>query len=64
MLTDLQSKLEKYESKAAHCARAAQEATSEPTREFYEGLAHYYAELATDFRWVIAKQTATPMAAE
>jgi hypothetical protein len=64
MLTDLQSKLEKYESKAAHCTRAAQEATSEPIREFYLGLAHYYADLATDFRWVIAKQPGAPMAAE
>src|SRR5262245_12347681 len=64
VLTDLQTKLERYEAKAAHCTKAAQEATGERGRVFYEELARYYIELAADFRRVIAKQTAASMAAE
>ena len=64
MVSDLQVKLEKYESKAVQCKKVAQGATSDAVREFYEGLARYYGELATDFREVIAKRTALPSAAE
>jgi hypothetical protein len=63
-MSELRSKLERYESKAAQCTRAAQEATDEAGRAFYEGLAHYYDDLATDFRRVIAKRTAASLAAE
>ena len=58
MLDDLQIKLDKYEAKAAHCQRAAQEATDEPGRAFYDELADYYGSLARDFRQVIANRKA------
>jgi hypothetical protein len=58
METDLQSKVEKYESKAAKCKEWAQQATEGPQRALYEVLAGYYDELATDFRQVIAKRKA------
>jgi len=64
VLNDLQTKLEKYESKAAHYEKAAREATDGPQRAFYQGLARYCEELATDFRRVIAKRTDTAQAAE
>ncbi len=60
---DLQTKLEKYERKAARYEQAAQQATGGPERAFYQGLARYCDELATNFRQVIAKRTA-PSAAE
>ena len=34
MLNDLRVKLDRYAVKAAHCQRAAQEATDEPGRHF------------------------------
>jgi hypothetical protein len=52
MLNDLRVKLDRYAAKAAHCQRAAQEATDEPGRAFYEELADYYGSLARDFRQV------------
>jgi hypothetical protein len=58
MLNDLQVKLDRYEAKAAHCQRAAEEATDEPGRAFYEELADYYGSLARDFRQVIANRKA------
>ncbi|MBI5265194.1 MAG: hypothetical protein HY852_25655 [Bradyrhizobium sp.] len=64
MPSDLETKLEKYERKAAQCEKAAQEAKDEPGRAFYKGLARYYDELATDFRQVLAKRTAASLAAE
>ena len=64
MLSDLQTKLEKYERKAAHYEQAAEQATSEADRAFYRGLARYTDDLATKFRQVIAKRTDTPQAAE
>ena len=64
MLNDLKTKLERYEGRAAHCSRAAQEAKNEPSRKFYEELAHYYGELATTFRQVIAKRTDVSLASE
>lgn len=64
MPSELQTKLEKYEHKAAECEKAAEEATNEPGRAFYRGLARYYSELATDFRQVIVKRTVASQAAE
>src|SRR5258706_8204956 len=56
MMTDLQTKVEKYEIKAAQCEEWVRQATDAPQRAFYEVLARYYAELATDFRRVIEKR--------
>ena len=64
MVGDLQAKLDRYESRAAHCSKAAQDAKDEPARRFYEELARYYSDLAADFRRVIAKRTDVSMAAE
>jgi hypothetical protein len=58
MLTDLQTKVEKYETKAAQCEEWVRQATDGPQRAFYEVLAHYYGELATNFRQVIEKRKA------
>ena len=56
MVTDLQTKVQKYETKAAQCEERARQATDGPQRAFYEGLAHYYGKVATDFRQVIEKR--------
>ena len=56
MVTDLEAKVQKYETKAAECEERARQATDRPQRAFYEVLAHYYGEVATDFRQVIAKR--------
>jgi hypothetical protein len=56
MMTDLQVKVEKYETKAAQCKEWVQQATDAPQRALYEVLANYYAELATDFQKVIEKR--------
>ena len=64
MLSDLQTKLEKYERKAAQYEKAAQQANDGPERAFYQGLARYCDELATKFRQVIAKRTGASLAAE
>jgi hypothetical protein len=58
MEIDLQAKAQKYETKAAHCEERAREATDRPQRAFYEVLAHYYGEVASDFRQVIEKRKA------
>ena len=58
MLNDLRVKLDRYEAKAAHCQRAAQEATDVPGRAFYQELADYYGGLARSFRQVIANREA------
>jgi hypothetical protein len=55
-MTDLQIKVEKYEAKAAQCEEWVQQATDGSQQAFYEVLAHYYGELATDFRKVIEKR--------
>ena len=39
MVTDLQTKVEKYETKAAQCEESARQATDEPQRAFYQVLA-------------------------
>jgi hypothetical protein len=57
-MTDLQIKVQKYETKAAHCEERARQATDGPQRAFYEGLAQYYGKVARDFRQVIAKRQA------
>ena len=64
MLSDLQTKLEKYERKAAQYGKSAQDATSGPDRAFYQGLASYCDDLAAKFRQVIAKRAQTSQAAE
>jgi hypothetical protein len=58
MVTDLQTKAEKYEIKAAQCEQWARKVTHGPERAFYEVLANYYGELAADFRQIIAKRKA------
>src|SRR6266550_2190186 len=58
MVTDLQTKVEKYETKAAQCEESARQAPDEPQRAFYQELANYYGALATDFRQVIEKRKA------
>jgi|GEM_PF-2728303 len=59
MVTDLKTKVEKYESKAAHCKESARRAMAGPQRAIYEVLAGYYSGLAMDFRHVIEKRTAS-----
>ncbi len=56
MLIDLQAKAEKYETKVAQCEAWAKQAPDGAQRAFYAGLAEYYANLATDFRQVLAKR--------
>ena len=58
MEIDLQAKAQKYETKAAQCEERARQATGRPEQAFYEVLAHYYGEVATDFRQVIEKRKA------
>jgi hypothetical protein len=58
VVTDLQTKVEKYEIKAAQCNESAREAIEGPQRALYEVLAGYYGQLAADFRHVIAKRQA------
>lgn len=64
MLSDLQTKLEKYERKVAQYEKAAQEAKGKADRAFYQGLASYCDDLAGKFRQVIAKRSGTSIAAE
>ena len=64
MSSDLQTKLEKYESKAAKYGQSAQQATSKADLDFYQGLAGYCDDLAAKFRQVIAKRANMPQAAE
>jgi hypothetical protein len=58
VMTDLQTKVQKYESKAAQYEESARQAPDEPERAFYQVLAGYYSGLATDFRQVIEKRKA------
>jgi hypothetical protein len=55
-MIDLETKVEKYESKTAKCKELARQATDRHQRDFYEELAGYYGQVAADFRHVIAKQ--------
>jgi hypothetical protein len=56
MATDIETKVEKYESKTAQCKEWARQATDSHQRGLYEVLAGYYGEVAADFRQVIAKR--------
>jgi hypothetical protein len=62
--SDLQAKLEKYESKAANYQAAAEQAKSAADRALYQGLAGYCGDLAAQFRQVIAKRADPFVAAE
>jgi hypothetical protein len=57
-MTHLQTKAEKYDTKAAQCEEWALRAPVGAQRDLYEVLAHYYRELATNFRQVIEKRKA------
>jgi hypothetical protein len=57
-MSDLQAKVEKFETKAARYGESALQAKVGPQRAFYEVLANYYGELATNFRQVIEKRKA------
>jgi hypothetical protein len=56
METDLQIKVEKYESKAAKYREAAAQAATPSQRGMYEVLAGYCSGLATDFRQAAEKR--------
>ena len=58
LITDLQTKVQKYETKANQCEERVRQAADSPQRAFFEVLARYYSELATDFRQVIGKRNA------
>ena len=58
MVTDLQTKVEKYETKAAQCEESARQAPDELERAFYQELANYYGAVAMDFRQVLKKRKA------
>ena len=45
-MTHLQTKVEKYDTKAAQCEEWALQAPVGAQRDLYEVLAHYYRELA------------------
>ena len=47
-----------YETKAAKCEEWALQAPVGPQRDLHEVVAHYYRELATNFRQVIEKRKA------
>lgn len=58
IVAELQTKMERYEIKAAQCRESAAHAPEGPQREFFVVLAGYYGELAKDFRRAIARRTA------
>jgi len=58
MMTDLQTKVDKYETRANQCEELVRQAADGPHRAFYEVLARYYSQLAMDFRQVIEKRKA------
>lgn len=53
---DLQSRLQRYETKVAQCEEWARQAPEGPQRTFHEVLAGYYREVAMDYRQVLAKR--------
>jgi hypothetical protein len=62
MVTELQTKMEKYENRAADYEEQARQMADGPQRAFCEVLAGYYSGLATDFRKIIEKRkTAQPV---
>jgi hypothetical protein len=58
MVTDLQTKVEKYEARASQCEEHARGAADKAEQGFYEVLAGYYSSVATDFRKILEKRTA------
>jgi hypothetical protein len=61
-VTDLQTKVQVYETKAAKCEERARQAGEGHQRAFYAELAHYYGTVATDFRQVIEKRKVAELA--
>jgi hypothetical protein len=57
-MTDLEAKLERFETLAAECELIAKLATDGAKRELYLRLALHYRELAEDMHKVIATQRA------
>jgi hypothetical protein len=57
-MTDLEGKLERFETLAAECELIAKLATDDAKRELYLRLALHYRELATDMRKAIATKDA------
>jgi hypothetical protein len=57
-MTELQDRLERFETLSAECELIAKLATDSTKREFYLRLAMQYRELAGDMRRVIATKAA------
>jgi hypothetical protein len=57
-MTDLEGKLERFETLAAECELIAKLATDKAKRELYSRLALHYRELAADMRKAIATKDA------
>ena len=57
MIAELQTKVEKYETRASRCEEQARAARDKAQQDFYGVLAGYYSSLATDFRKIIEKRT-------
>ena len=55
-MEDFESKLEKYQARAAKCEEQAREATDANRQDFYEVLARYFRNLANDFKEIIEKR--------
>jgi hypothetical protein len=54
----LETKVDKYATKAAKCRETAKQAANGSQRAMYEVLAGYYDGLATDFRKIAEKRAA------
>jgi hypothetical protein len=57
-MTDLQAKLERFETLTAECELIAKLATDRPKRELYLRLALHYGELVDDIRRALATKDA------
>jgi hypothetical protein len=57
-MTDLETKLERFETLTAECELIAKLATDGPKRELYLRLALHYGELADDIRKALATKDA------
>jgi hypothetical protein len=57
-MTDLEGKLERFETLAAECELIAKLSTDKAKRELYSRLALHYRELAADLRKMIATKDA------
>lgn len=58
VVAELQTKVEKYETRAARCEEQALAARDKAQQTFYEVLAGYYTSLAADFRKILEKRMA------